>query len=418
MLKLYQILTTLLAPLISLYIFRRKLRGKEDLARFSERLGQASKPRPEGKLVWVHAASVGETISILPLIERMAHKYPGLNFLLTSGTVTSAKLVESRLPPATFHQYIPIDRLPYVKKFLSHWQPDLALWVESELWPNLVTAASKRCPMALVNGRMSDSSFKTWQKYRGFIASLLGNFTLCLAQSRQDGERLEVLGAKNVKYPGNLKYDAPALPYSEKMLVELQAQISGRPVWLAASTHKGEEIQAVDVHEKLKETFPDILTIIVPRHATRKDEILDDISYCTASIAVRSSGDEITAQTGIYIADTMGELGLFFRISKIVFMGNSLIKGGGHNPLEPARIGCAVLCGPHTFNFAEITHEFLEKNAILQVGGREALAGEIAALLKNKEKTEKLVASSLALVQEKNHILDNIIEEIEKIVQV
>lgn len=415
MLKLYQILTILLTPLINLYILRRKFRGKEDPERFSERLGKPSHIRPNGKLIWVHAASVGESISILPLIERLSTKYTKHNFLITTGTITSAKLLENRMPPRTIHQYIPVDRIPYVRDFLEHWQPDLALWVESELWPNLITKAAVRCPLVLVNGRMSDSSFNTWQKYPSFIRELLGKFNLCLAQSRQDGERLEILGAHDVRYPGNIKYDAPALPADKKILSELAAQIGSRKLWLAASTHKGEEIIASDIHKQLKVKFPDLLTIIVPRHATRKNEILSDLESSGLNISVRSKGDKITDRTDIYLADTMGELGMFFRLAKIVFIGNSLVPNGGHNPLEPARIGCAIIVGPHMFNFAEINREFLENHAMITAKDSDDLKVIIADLLINNEKTVKLIASSLALVQEKNHIVDKIIAEIETV---
>ncbi len=412
MLKLYQILTTLAAPLIGFYLYKRKLNGKEDPVRFQERLGNASIQRPQGQLIWIHAASVGESISVLPLIEKLGTKYTNANFLITTGTVTSAKLIATRMPPRTIHQFVPVDRLLYVRRFLKHWQPDLALWVESELWPSLVTEVAKICPLILINGRMSEGSFGKWQKYGGFIKQLLSSFSLCLAQSQPDADRLIALGAGNVKYAGNIKYDAPPLQADNKKLAEISAMIGSRPVWVAASTHKGEELIIANVHKQLKVTYPNLLTIIIPRHPTRGEEVFNEVVNIGLEAALRSHEDKIADKTEIYIADTMGELGIFYRLAKIVFIGGSLVEHGGQNPLEPARLGCVIIVGAHTFNFTEIKREFTEKNAIITVNNQEELQTEIATLFENNERTESLIKNALELVQEKNNILDNIIGEI------
>lgn len=416
MLKIYQTLTIILSPLIRIYLFRRKLRGKEDPARFNERLGKPTIQRPNGKLIWIHGASVGEAISILPLINLLSEKYQDAHFLITTGTVTSANLLENKLPPRTIHQYVPVDILPYVKRFLQHWQPDLALWVESELWPNLISEVGKICPLILINGRMSGESYIKWQNYSQFIKELLGNFSLLLAQSKADATRLDSLGAANIKYVGNIKYAAPELNYDEQKLAELKKQIGGRPLWVAASTHKVGDIReekiAALTHKKLKQKFPDLFTIIVPRHPARKDEILAEISNEGLLVALRSNGDIISDKTDIYLADTMGELGIFYRLSDIVFVGGSIGPVGGHNPLEPANLKCAIIVGLQTFNFVEITNEFIEKNAIIVIKDENELADVVINLLNDKSKIISLANSALNLVQEKTDVMDKVLKEI------
>lgn len=265
--SLYRSLTTIAAPLISLYLRRRLNRGKEHPTRFNERRGITSLKRPTGRLVWLHGASVGEAVSLLPLISIIKTSYPDLSILLTTGTVTSAALMEKRLPSGVIHQFIPVDRLPYVDRFLNHWKPDLALWTESELWPNLVHETHKRkITMTLINARMSEKSLKTWTRLSSMIKTLLGAFDLILAQTQNDGARYEQLGAKEVRCIGNLKYASPALPTDTAELEKLKTIIGERPVWLAASTHPGEELYFANIHQQLKKQFPTLLTLIAPRH--------------------------------------------------------------------------------------------------------------------------------------------------------
>lgn len=415
MLKLYQIITIIAAPLIRIYLAMRMRKGKEDTLRINERFGIASVKRPQGKIAWFHAASAGESISILPIITALSEKFPDLNFLITTGTVNSAKIMETMLPAKTIHQYIPVDTLPSVQKFLTHWQPDIAIFAESEIWPNLITQASRACPLIMVNGHMSEESFKSWYKYKSLSKCLFRSFSLCLTQSSTDAEYIEKLGGVNVKYTGNIKYGAEKLPADQDKLSKLSAMIGQRPLWVAASTHNEGEMEEkiiASVHQRLKEKYPDILTIIVPRHAARKDEIKDALARMQLNIATRSSGDVINGSTDIYLADTMGELGIFYRIADIVFVGGSLVPRGGHNPLEPARLSCAIIIGPHAFNFTEINNEFIEKNALIVVQTQEELTKSLNELLSNQEKTSRLQHAALELVNEKAGILNKIIDEI------
>jgi 3-deoxy-D-manno-octulosonic-acid transferase len=379
---LYRALTVAGGPAIALYLAWRRARGKEDAARFAERLGEGQGGRPHGPLVWLHAASVGEAISALPLIERLLARDAALSLLMTTGTVSSARLAAERLPPRAFHRYVPIDRPQPVRRFLDHWRPDLALWLESELWPNLVLETHGRgVPMILVNGRMSDRSFAGWRRWPGLIRPLLRSFALLLAQGEGDAQRFRALGAKSVAVTGTLKYDAAALPADEAELARLRAALGGRPVWLAASTHEGEEEIAAAAHRALAARFPRLLTIVVPRHPPRGAAIAALLAKQGFAAARRSAGETIGPETEIYLADSMGELGLFYRLAPVVFMGGSLVPHGGQNLLEPARLGCAILHGPHMGNFAEIAEALAAAGAAKRVADMVSLAAALAELL-------------------------------------
>ncbi len=415
MLKIYQLLTVLLTPVIKIYLFKRKLKGKEDSGRFKERLGYASLPRSVGKLAWIHAASVGESISILPLIEQLSTKFPKLNFLVTTGTVTSAKLMATRLPDCAIHQYIPVDILTAVQRFLKHWQPDIAIFAESEIWPNIITQTGKTCPLIMVNGHISEQSFRNWSRDANFAREIFSAYSLCLTQSETDAGYIKKLGAANVKFAGNIKYSAAPLSVDEKELADLKEMIGSRHLWVAASTHfegESEELLVASVHKELKEKHPGLLTIIIPRHPSRKDEILSELSKMQLKIAVRSHGDKITGDTDIYLGDTMGELGMFYHLSDIAFVGGSLVKRGGHNPLEPARLGCAIIVGPHSFNFTEINNEFIKKNAIITVTNASELTQTIDNLLKDNKKMASYINAAYEVVNDNNGIVEKVIGEI------
>ena len=411
-LKLYQLLTSVAAPFIELYLHKRKKNGKEDAQRFEERFGNAAFPRPEGSLIWVHAASVGESLSILPMIQKLLDKLENTHLLLTTGTTTSAKMIESRLPDRAFHQYVPIDTTPSVNRFLKHWKPDLAIWVESELWPNLVVQTAKQCPLMLANGRMSDSSYRNWRKYRSLSQQVLSRFSLVLPQSKHDGERFENLGARNVKYLGNIKFDAPPLPSDSQKMGEIVNMIGQRPVWLAASTHEGEEKIVASVHKEIKENHPELLTIIAPRHPKRLDDIMETIKESDLNIAVRSRNDEITEDTDIYIADTIGEMGILYRLVPIVFIGGTLVEHGGQNPLEAARLNCVIIYGPYMDNFIEIRRELEERNAAISITNETSLKNAVEEVIFDHEKQEDLMQKSSDLVKEKSGVVDAYITEI------
>ncbi len=362
----YRVVTRLASPLAGPLLSLRLNNGKEDPLRVDERRAIPGLERPEGPLVWLHGASVGESLSLLPLVERLTQS--GLGALVTTGTVTSAQLLARRLPAGAFHQFAPLDAPSFARRFFTHWRPDLGLIAESELWPNMIVEATRaRTPLTMVNARLSPRSFQRWSHARGFIGALLGRIELCLAQSEGDAERLSQLGAGAVRAIGNLKYDAPAPPADRQELAALSGLTSGRQIWIAASTHEGEERIAAEAHRRIARTFPDALTLIAPRHPARGEEILAELQAMGLNCALRSRGQTPGPETAIYICDTMGELGLFYRLAGVVFVGKSLASHGGQNPIEPAKLASAILHGPHVGNFADVYQ-------LLDAGGGAALA--------------------------------------------
>jgi 3-deoxy-D-manno-octulosonic-acid transferase len=381
-LRAYRLVTAVAAPAADAFLAYRLKKGREHPERVAERRGISDVPRPQGPLVWLHGASVGELVSVLPLIERIRAR--DIAVLVTSGTVTSADVAERRLPSGVIHQFVPIDLPQYVARFLNHWQPDLGLFVESDLWPNLILgSAARNIPLILINGRVSERSFHRWQKAPRTISALLNRFDLCLAQSADDAARYATLGAPRYITTGNLKLDAPAPPADASKLWELQVAVGTRPVIAAASTHPGEEIAMIDVHRRLKHSFKGLLTIIVPRHPERGDSIAGMARGQGLTFAQRSAGQKLERTTDVYIADTLGELGLIYRIAPIVFMGGSLVEHGGQNPIEAARLGPAILHGPHVWNFREVYAALDAAGGAELVTDTGKLAVRIGALLKD-----------------------------------
>jgi 3-deoxy-D-manno-octulosonic-acid transferase len=369
----YRYLAVAASPLMNLLLSYRLKHGKEHPARLSERRGESKVARPPGPLVWLHGASVGELTAINPLVERIVAK--DFNVLVTSGTVSSAKIAEQRLPPGVIHQFVPLDSPLFVARFLDHWKPDLALFTESDLWPNLIVmSAERRIPLILVNGRLSERSFNRWRRASTTIAAVLGRFDLCLAQSSVYAARYNDLGAPRVTTTGNLKLDVPEPSAETESLLALQAAIGDRTIIAAASTHAGEETAVVEMHRRLRNSFPRLLTIIAPRHPDRGAGIVEIAGAGGLSAALRSHGQMPDAKDDIYVVDTLGELGLVYRLAPIVFVGGSLASHGGQNPVEPIKLGAAILHGPHVWNFAEIY------SALDAAGGAEQVsdAGKLA----------------------------------------
>lgn len=413
MLGLYRTLTTIGAPLIHAYMGRRLKAGKEDPLRFNERLGLSDRARPDGPLVWLHGASVGEGLSLLALIARLRAERPWLNILVTTGTVTSARLLADRLPDGVIHQFVPVDRLPYVRRFLDHWRPDLVLWAESEFWPNLITEIADRgTPLALVNGRISPSSFRNWSRAPSFIAGLLAGFVLCLGQTEGDADRLRALGAAQARSVGNLKFAADPLPVDAAGLDWLKDRTQGRPLWLAASTWEGEEDIAWRTHRALAPRRPGLLTVVVPRHPNRGPEVQAALTRAGARVARRADGDDLTPETDIYLADTLGELGLFYALAPIVFMGKSLTSDGGQNLLEPARLGAVVLHGPRMTNFADMSRRMAAAGASYPVADAAGLTAAVAALLDDPAKVRSLSERARAFAAAEAGVIDRVLGEL------
>lgn len=393
-LRAYRHITAAAMPLAPFLLARRLKRGKEHPQRMAERRGEASLPRPEGPLIWAHGASVGEMVAVLPLIERLQAR--GLSVLVTSGTVNSARLAETRLSAGALHQFAPVDAPQFIARFLDHWRPDLGLFAESDLWPNLIMSCSEReLPLILVNGRLSARSFSRWRYAPATIRSLLNRFDLCLAQSELDASRFSELGAPRVSLTGNLKLDVPAPPADQTKLASLMRAIGGRPVVAGASTHAGEEKLLIDSLHRLRKDFPELLTIIIPRHPERGMGIFNIAKLAGLNAALRSRGELPSAATSVYIADTIGELGLFYRAAPVVFMGGSLVRHGGQNPIEAAKLGATILHGPHVWNFRDIYAALDEAEGASLVSDPSKLALAIATWLRDEPK-RRLVSERAA----------------------
>ena len=401
----YRFLTALGTPLAVPFLAMRLRRGKEDPRRIAERRGRPGLSRPPGRLVWLHGASVGEAVSLLPFVERITRA--GASALVTTGTVTSAGLLAQRLPPGAMHQYAPLDSPFFLHRFLAHWRPDAALVAESELWPNMILEAKRAAlPLAMVNGRMSQRSFNRWRRAPGFIGALLGCFDLCLARSDDDGERLLSLGAPAVLVAGDIKFDAPALPADRRELAELSGLISGRQVWIAASTHEGEELIAAKAHKRLTRVFPDALTLIAPRHPERGEAILRQLEAEGLVCALRSRGERPGPDAAVYVCDTIGELGLFYRLAGVVFVGKSFSGGGGQNPIEPARLACAILHGPKVANFSEVYVALDAAGGALEIAAPADLGDALIGLFADAARLRAMARAALDAVERRAGAVD------------
>jgi len=416
MLPLYQAITALSAPILALLLKYRLARGKEDGTRMNERKGKSSTSRPAGQLIWIHAASVGEAQSALILIEKISQQYEDISFLVTSGTVTSANLMAKRLPRNATHQFFPLDHPKWVSDFLDHWKPDLALWMESELWPNMLLALKNRnIPSVLVNARLSDRSYNRWKLFRCSIRKILSSFDLIMAQTQKDADRYLILGAKSVIVTDNLKYSAAPLPCNETDLTELQKSIGRRKIWLYASTHAGEESLACRLHSNLQEQFPDLLTILVPRHPERRDDIERECKIIGLNTTLRGESKILpTEKTQIYVADTLGELGLFYRLSPIAVIGRSFSHdgGGGHNPIEAAQLHCAVLTGPNIQYQTELFDAMFQTGAAKQMDTEKQLEDTLSLLISNDKECQRMIEAADKFADDKNHIIDNVMEQL------
>ena len=363
----------------------------------AERRGVASMARPRGKLVWMHGASVGEALALLPLVARL--RASGYGVLMTTGTVTSARILAQRLPEGALHQYLPLDAPPFVKSFLANWHPDLSILSESELWPNLMLEARERgIPIVLVNARLSERSYKRWRRASRLVRELLSTVDLCLAQTDMDAERFTALGATRVDICGNLKFDAAPLPVRLTELANLRAALGTRQCWIAASTHAAEEQIILDAHKSLLGRFPRLLTILAPRHPDRGSAIRVKASAHGIRVAARSKAEAITAETQLYLCDTIGELGLLYRLDVPVFLGKSLAGTGGQNPIEPAQLGAAILHGPSVANFAAVYAELDNAGGAEVVFDGADLATHVASLFTDADARVALARRAVAVL--------------------
>jgi 3-deoxy-D-manno-octulosonic-acid transferase len=413
--RAYGGVSRLLYPAVQPLLARRRKRGKEDGERLGERKGEASQPRPPGVLAWLHGASVGELISLLPIAEHLRAR--GIGVLVTSGTVTSAEVARRRLPEGAIHQYIPLDLPAYVARFLAHWQPDIGVFAESELWPNLIHQAQARgTHLVIVNARMSERSHRRWKRFPAFITSMLSRFELALAQTEADAGRLRELGAPRVHAIGNLKYDVMPPPADPGRLAALKAAVAGRPLLVAASTHAGEEEAVAEAHKIAAARVPHLLTIIAPRHPQRGEEAAAACFRAGVTVCRRSEGALPDAHTGIYVADTIGELGLFYRLGRIAFLGGSFISHGGQNPIEPAKLGNAILHGPHVHNFTEVYAALAGAHGAFQVRDAAALGEAVARLLVETSHLDTMAANAARKVDEMSGAIQRTIDALDPLI--
>ncbi len=414
LIKGYDVATRALGPLTPLLLRRREKQGKEDPTRKHERHGKAERTRPPGQLFWLHGASVGECLMLQPVISRLLAHRPNAHILVTSGTLTSAEILAKHLPERAFHQFAPLDYPKAIDRFLDHWRPDLAIWAESEIWPNMIRRTKSRgIPMALLNARFSEKSLESWSKRKKSAQSLIGAFDLVLAADTQTADGLTWLLDKPVESAGNLKDAAQPLPVDTAELKKLKSQIGRRSVWCAASTHKGEDDLVLKAHAEVLARFKTSLLILAPRHPERRGEIMNFLKAHDLKYVTRSSGAEITKETQVYLFDTIGEMGLAYRLSHLTFVCGSLLEGlSGHNPLEPARLDNAVLTGPHIASFADSYMSMIAFDAAQRILDPQIIGNTVTEILADKTRLKELQATAKTYATGRDAVLDFIWKEL------
>lgn len=407
--NIYDALWATATPLLKRHLQKRVVIDKEDEARLGERFGVASQPRPAGKLVWLHGASVGESVALLTVVAKLRAAPNPPTVLVTTGTVTSARIMGDRLPEGCLHQFLPLDRRAWVEHFLDHWRPDGVVWSESEIWPGVLAGLKRRhIPAIMLNARLSAKTVRNWRYFRPWMRGLLSAFSHVFAQTEVDRRNWQELGGQPAQVLGNLKFVVPELPFDAEKLALLHTEIGNRPLWVFSSIHPGEEEIGGRVHQQLKQTHSDLLTVIVPRHPHRGAEFADHLRAQGMTVAQRSKQEPIRSNTDIYLADTIGEMGLFYRLGKIVAMGGSFVPHGGQNPIEPAKLKGAILYGPHMFNFTAICAAFEAAQSVLPVANDHELAEKIAWLLATPHEAAAFGEKAWAVTQSEAGSLDKI----------
>ena len=415
----YKLFTYLLYPFVPVYLYFRKIRKKEDSVRFKEKLSKINILREEGLLIWFHVASVGEAMSILPLVNSFIKDQKINKILITSITLSSGKILEKKFDqnPKVIHQFLPLDVAVLTNKFLEHWKPNLCIFIDSEIWPNLILNISKKkIPLLLINARITKKSFAKWKLVINFAKKIFEKFDLCIVSNTESENFLKILGAKNIKNYGNLKFSNIKTDLNKKLDSTFLNKIKNKKIWCAASTHATEEMLCAVSHLKIKENYNDILTIIIPRHIDRVKKIIEELLKFKLSVVLYSKLSQIDKTTDILLVDSYGEALKFYNISKCVFLGKSLVKSlikdGGQNPIEPARLGCKILHGPYVSNFAE-TYEYLRK---LGIAKKINNSNELSLSLVEEFKEDKAKNQEIAAKIENygQNILNNVIMELKK----
>lgn len=416
---IYNIITILLSPLYLIMLLLRCVNGKEDFSSFQERLGINMQNRPEGKLIWFHAASVGESIIAMNLVDRMISKYPDAKFLVTTGTISSSKMILKWLPKNVFHQFIPLDIFFVTKKFINHWRPDLTLFLESELWPSILNEASKRSNLLLINARLSDKSYKRWQNLKNVFCSVINLFNLVITQSENDLRKYKSLGCTKAINLENVKFSNKKLYVDAKQFESFSKVFSDKKLFVAASTHLEDEEVLLKIISKLKQDKIDYYPIIVLRHPNRKEEVRENCQKMGLKIRFKSEQNLPSLDDDLYIVDSFGELGLFYKLASIVFVGGSFKDLGGHNLLEPAYFDNIILLGPDMTNYRDITNQMLDKNSVIQAQNGDQLESKLRFFLDEKsvEEAKKMISNSRDFVTGKEKIVENYMMQIDKYIK-
>ncbi len=415
----YRFFTYLFYPFAPIYLYFRKIRKKEDSISYREKLSKIEISREEGFLIWFHVASVGEAMSILPLIESCMEEKKINKILLTSITLSSGKILKKRFNQnaKVIHQFLPLDISVWTSKFLEHWKPNLSIFIDSEIWPNLISQISeKKIPLLLINARITKKSFKRWKLIISFAKKIFEKFDLCIASNKESENFLKILGAKNIKNYGNLKFSNIKNDLNKKLDSDFFNKIKNRKIWCAASTHPTEEMLCAMSHLKIKESYNNILTIIIPRHIDRIEKIRKELSNLNLKIVLYSKLDQIDINTDILLIDTYGEASIFYNISKYVFVGKSTIKSlimdSGQNPIEPARLGCKIFHGPNVSNFVEI-YEYLRTLGVTkQVNNSNELSISLIEEFEENKGEKSNIKEEIDNYGQ--NILNNVIEELKK----
>jgi 3-deoxy-D-manno-octulosonic-acid transferase len=414
----YRFFTYLFYPFAPIYLFFRKIRKKEDPIRYREKLSKINITRGEGFLVWFHVASVGEAMSILPLIDSFIQDKKIDKILITSITLSSGKILEKRFSEnqKINHQFLPLDITYLVKKFLEHWKPNLAIFIDSEIWPNLISKISEnKIPLLLVNARITKKSFNRWRFSKDFAKKIFEKFDLCIASNKESEDFLKVLGSKNIKNYGNLKF-SNIKTNTKKLDLNFLNKVKDRKVWCAASTHPSEEIMCAETHLQIKKNYTNVLTIIIPRHIDRVRAIKEELVKFNLNVILSTELNNFNENTDIILIDSYGESLKFYNISKYVFLGKSLVKSlakdSGQNPIEPARLGCKILHGPYVSNFAE-TYDYLKKLGVTKkINNANELSLSLVEELEIDEPKNHEIAGKIENYGQ--NILNNVIIELKK----
>tara|TARA_B100000686_G_scaffold226876_1_gene234176 strand:- start:1364 stop:2629 length:1266 start_codon:yes stop_codon:yes gene_type:complete len=415
----YKFFTYLFYPFAPIYLYFRKIRKKEDPIRYKEKLSKINIERGDGFLVWFHVASVGEAMSILPLIDRCIEEEKIDKILITSITLSSGKILEKKYieNPKINHQFLPLDMIVSINKFLNHWKPNLSIFIDSEIWPNLILKISqKKIPLLLVNARITKKSFDRWKFVINFAKKIFGKFDLCIVSNKETEEHLKILGAKKIKNLGNLKFSNIKNNLNNKLDSFFLNKIENRKIWCAASTHQDEEIICGKSHLNIKKKYNNVLTIIIPRHINRVKKIKKELSGLNLKVALYSKLEEMNLDTDILLVDSYGETIKFYNVSKYVFLGKSLVKSlildSGQNPIEPARVGCKIFHGPNVSNFAEIYSYLKTLNITKEVRNSDELSLSLVEEMKEDSAKNNMISEKIENYGQ--NILNNVIIELKK----